>query len=195
MIVHRIVIDIQGSLLYAEKKLRLIRVIDHLRRPAGLSMLIVIKGTGVNMGEIIRNRRPFCDLPQTGRNDVMLHKDAPLFPIGIDPAEPSSNAVVQPDFTAVLFQPFLTQYFLPSGALKHSIHVRQILIHAVYFRQPVRFRLKAVYIIVHGTDIPVLHIFRGKRPIKIIADRQYRPVLYFSARCFHDVHFLPTRIF
>lgn len=153
-------------------------------------MLIVIKGTGVNMGEIFRNRRPFYDFPQAGGNNVMLHENAPPFPVGIDPAEPSSDAVVQPDFAAVLFQPFLVQYFLPPGALKHLIHVRQVLIHAVVFRQPVRFLPKAVHIIIHGTDISVLHIFRGKRPVEIIADRQHRPALYFPARCFHDAHFL-----
>ena len=153
-------------------------------------MLIVIKGTGVNMGEIFRDRRSLYDLPQPGGNDVMLHKDAPPFPVGINPAEPSFNAVVQPDLAAVLFQPFLVQYFLPSGTLKHFIHVRQVLIHAVVFRQPVRFRPKAVHVIVHGTDISVLHIFRGKRPVEIIADRQHRSAFYFSARCFHDAHFL-----
>lgn len=66
VVIHRIVIDIQDSFLYAEKELRLIRVIDHLRRPAGFSMLIVIKGTGVNMGEIFRNRRSLYDFPQAG---------------------------------------------------------------------------------------------------------------------------------
>ena len=80
VVIHRIVIDIQDSFLYAEKELRFIRVIDHLRRPAGFSMLIVIKGTGVNMGEIFRNRCPFYDFPQPGGNDVMFHKDAPFFP-------------------------------------------------------------------------------------------------------------------
>ena len=159
------------------------------------SVVIGVTGTGVNMGEIFRNRCPFYDFPQPGGNDVMFHKDAPFFPIGINPAEPSFNAVVQPDFAAVLFQPFLVQYFLPSGALKHLIHVRQVLIHAVVFRQPVRFLPKAVHVIIHGTDISVLHIFRGKRPVEIIADRQHRPALYFPARCFHDVHFLSVRIF
>gem|GEM_PF-6345524 len=147
------------------------------------------------MGEIFRDCRSLYDLPQAGGNDVMLHENAPPFPVGIDPAEPSSNAVVQPDFTAVLFQPFLTQYFLPSGALKHFIHVRQILIHAVVFRQPVRFLPKAVHVIIYGTDISVLHIFRGKRPVEIIADRQHRPAFYFPACCFHDIHFLSVRIF
>ena len=172
---------IQHALVDAEEELRFTGVVDRHRGPAGDAVLVIAERRGVNLLELLRNRRALDDLLEAGRNDIVLRLQAPASRVFVHAREPVAHAVKELNILAQRPQHIAVDDQLALGLLEHHIHIGQNLIHLIalhglqtlvpkYIRFHAQIRNEAVF----------LHISWGKRMVKVIHNRQNR--CFFHAK-------------
>ena len=114
----------------------------------------------------------------------MLHREPFLRAVAAHAGKPAVHAVVERDAPAVCHERLPVDDDLPLGALHHAVHIRKIPVHRMFRGQPVGFLPEPRDVIADILDIALrLHVVRGQRPVKIVAERDDGP--------FISVHLFP----
>ena len=190
-----VVVDVQTALLYAEKELRLVGVVDRLSGPYGYAVVVEHEGGGVYLFELARDGRAFYHLAQTGGKYVVLHLHAVRPAVSVHAREPFLHALVQPYARTVLEQLLERGIELALGLLAHGVHIGEVHVHAVLLGQAVGLPPEFVHVAVHALYVTLrLHIVRRKRLVEIVTHRQHGQLALRKSFVCHDVLLMPPPV-
>ena len=145
-------------------------VLGYFGGPHGHTALIVVKLAGIDLLEFPADGRAFNDLPQAGRDDVVLHLDTLAGAEVVDPPEPVLHTGEQHDAPPLLHQVRPGERTVPPRRLpQHGVHIGQDAVHPVPAAEAVGLRPELCGGHPQGGDEGVvLHIGGAEGLVKVV---------------------------
>lgn len=173
---------IKHPLIDPEQELGLGSVIDRKLRPYSDTVFIIEILTCIDSLKPGPYRRPFDDLPQTGRDDIVIDGEPEPFPDLIDIPKPRGDSwkelQVRPQGDKILPPYGLATLF---GLIKHKFHIGKDAVHLLLLSQGIGLIPEGGGLHAQlGYEGILLHVTGGEGLVKIIHDGDGRFLLHTS---------------